>query len=224
MDSNWPHKAPQPKPRSAELALSNRAAASLSIGTRISTFAMLVALRKSRPSGVAAGRPDSSSKTPQSPQQGLVSIFQHAAQELGQRAAAAADALGQQLAAVAAPLLEQQRQQQTAQHQLLLASVSGSALEQQQKAFLPDKRRQAGGVRGPPGRNVLGGVADSGGGDSDLLADAEENERFLISEVCCDAYVLGWGIAVPAAAILLCDWAAAVLVLSSTRGSSLVLI
>jgi hypothetical protein len=106
-------------------------------------------------------------------------------------AARAAGDLGAHLAeaarGAAAPLLE--RQQQGAQQQLLLASVSGSALGQQQKqqaAYLPDRRRQQ--QRRNP---AVGALADAGSGGaggggeeaSSLLADAEENERFLVSEV-----------------------------------------
>lgn len=117
---------------------------------------------------------------------------------LAQQAARAAGDLGSHLAAVAAraaaPLLQldqQQQQQQCSQipsHQLLLASVSGSALDQPQKAYLPDKRRPAAGGRGPSsgaadGGSSSGGGAGDGGGSKDMLADADENERFLISEV-----------------------------------------
>ncbi|EFN60064.1 hypothetical protein CHLNCDRAFT_133340, partial [Chlorella variabilis] len=111
-----------------------------------------------------------------------------AARGLAQHAARAAGHLGSQLAgaarsaAAAAPPPPLEPQQP--QLQGLLASVSGSALQEpQQKAFLPDKRRGGGG-RG--GRNPsVGGVAEGGGteGGGGVLADADENERFLVSEV-----------------------------------------
>ncbi len=70
---------------------------------------------------------------------------------------------------------------QPARGQLLLASLSSSSLNEPQKAFLP---RRAGGSGGSGGGDNGGG---NGGGDDggakDLLADADENERFLLSEV-----------------------------------------
>ncbi|KAI7843074.1 hypothetical protein COHA_003245 [Chlorella ohadii] len=144
---------------------------------------MLVALRKSRrlQAGELAG-----SKEEQARQPGLVSRCRAVAEGIAQHAGA----LRQQLAVAAAGAAGTPLDAPRSQHQLLLASVSGSALEQQQqqqqpKAFLPDKRRVAGGGRGS-GRNAAGGGAadgGSGGGESELFPDADENERFLISEV-----------------------------------------
>lgn len=104
------------------------------------------------------------------------------AEQLSARLAAAAHAA----AATAAPLLALEQPQQ--QRQLLLASVSGSALEQQQQpaqAFLPDRRRSG---RRPcnPAVGDIGSAPNSGGGEErkqDPLTDADENERFLVSEV-----------------------------------------
>ncbi len=150
---------------------------------------MLVALRKSRrlQAGELAG-----SKEEQARQPGLVSRCRAVAEGIAQHAGALRQQLAVAAAGAAGTLLDAPR----SQHQLLLASVSGSALEQQQqqqqpKAFLPDKRRVAGGGRGS-GRNAAGGGAadgGSGGGESELFPDADENERFLISEVgpCCAA-------------------------------------
>lgn len=148
---------------------------------------MLVALRKSR-----RVERQEDSRAP-SPGLALVSRCRAAAQDLAHHARAAADALGQQLAAAAAgavppPLDRQQRAEARPQHALLLASVTGSALEQQQqqagqqgptKAFLPDKRRAG----GRPGRGGGGDGGGDEGGGSNLLVDADENERFLVSEV-----------------------------------------
>ena len=105
---------------------------------------------------------------------------------IAQQAAATAGQLGAVVAAAvttaAAPLLELQQwqaQQAAGRRQLLLASVSGSTLDQPQKAYLPDKRRLAGAARGG------GDAGGSSGGDGgpNLLVDAADNERFLISEV-----------------------------------------
>lgn len=151
--------------------------------------AMLVALRKSR--RLQAGEPAGSKEQ----QPGLVSRCRAAAEGIAHHAAALRQQLAASAAGAAGTLLDAPR----SQHQLLLASVSGSALEQQQqqqqpKAFLPDKRRAAGGGRGS-GRNPASGAADGGGsgggGESELFPDADENERFLISEVGAAARVAG---------------------------------
>lgn len=143
---------------------------------------MLVALRKSRRLQAAeSGGREEKARVP-----GIVSRCRAAAEGIAHHAAALRQQLAAAAAGAAGTLLEAPR----SQHQLLLASVSGSALEQQQqnqqpKAFLPDKRRTAGGGRGP-GRNSTGGAAEGGSGggsESELFPDADENERFLISEV-----------------------------------------
>ena len=149
--------------------------------------AMISAARRGR---AAACRPahQPGQAAAASPEHDLVSTCRAAARGLAQHAARAAGHLGSQLAgaarsaAAAAPPPPLELQQP--QLQGLLASVSGSALQEpQQKAFLPDKRRGGGG-RG--GRNPsVGGVAEGGGteGGGGVLADADENERFLVSEV-----------------------------------------
>ncbi|KAL4449506.1 hypothetical protein ABPG77_007150 [Micractinium sp. CCAP 211/92] len=119
----------------------------------------------------------------------LPDVPQHCRQ-FAQNAARAAGNLGTQLAGVAAqavaPLLaavdhRPQFDTQPARGQLLLASLSSSSLNEPQKAFLP---RRAGGSGGSGGGDNGGG---NGGGDDggakDLLADADENERFLLSEI-----------------------------------------
>jgi hypothetical protein len=91
------------------------------------------------------------------------------------------------VAAAAAPLLDVLQPPPQPRAQLLWASVSGPALqeqEQQARAVLPDKRRQ-----GAQGRAALpaadGGNGSSNGGEDGegLMPDADENERFLVSEV-----------------------------------------
>lgn len=119
----------------------------------------------------------------------LPDLSQHCRQ-FANNAARAAGNLGAQLAGAAAravaPLLAaadirpQFDAQQPAHSQLLLASVSSSTLGEPQKAFLP---RRAGGGGGSGGGDSGSGGGGDDGGAKDLLADADENERFLISEV-----------------------------------------
>lgn len=110
--------------------------------------------------------------------------------EFADNAARAAGSLGEHVAATvaraAAPLLVAAGRPpfdpQPVRSQLLLASVSGSTLGEPQKAFLPRRAGPGGGSSGGDGGSGGGGGGDDSGA-KDLLADADENERFLISEV-----------------------------------------
>ncbi|KAI3429606.1 hypothetical protein D9Q98_005692 [Chlorella vulgaris] len=147
---------------------------------------MISARRRAR----AAGRqPAEHSQQQPSPSLGhaLVSRCQAAAKEFADNAVRA----GEQLAAVAAgaaAAVADSRCQRQQQPQLLLASLTSSALNKQQqqqqqpRAVLPDRRRgrwQLNPVVGEVAEGGSGGVDDGKG----LLAAADENERFLVSEV-----------------------------------------
>lgn len=167
------------------------------VGLLQTAATMISARRRAR----AAGRqPAEHSQQQPSPSLGhaLVSRCQAAAKEFADNAVRA----GEQLAAVAAgaaAAVADSRCQRQQQPQLLLASLTSSALNKQQqqqqqpRAVLPDRRRgrwQLNPVVGEVAEGGSGGVDDGKG----LLAAADENERFLVSEVsaCRRSSFLVW--------------------------------